>query len=644
MNTKILDPRLAAYACTAMLSMACGSSLAAEFWLRAEATTATMPGGVTVPMWGFASCTDATYATCQPASVPGPALSVPPNDPQGLIVNVLNTLPAPISLVIPGQIAAMTPVWSDGSSGPRPDPAARVRSFTHEAAPLTGTATYTWPVMKAGTYLYHSGTHPQVQVQMGLYGAATQDSAAGFAYPGVAYDQAVTLLYSEIDPALHNAVGGPSPTYGTATGPTSTFDYVPKYFLVNGKPFSVGDPAIATITTGKTTLLRFINAGLKTHVPVVNGPYMKLIAEDGNAYPWGGNPRQRYSVFLPAGKTTDTTLNAPFGSPARIAIYDRALALTNDKAQDGGMLAFLDVADLAPPPVANAPTITSTAGTSATYAQPYTYTVVGNDVDGDTLVYSLDQRPVGMTINASTGVIKWTPSKAQAQAGSAPVTARVTDPGALFATQAYTIAVTDVNAVPVAVNDAYSMVQGSTLTVAARGVLVNDSDLDTGASSLQAILGTPPVGNGLTLNADGGFVYTPLATLTGTRTFTYQARDPSLAVSNAATVTITISANRAPVAKDDTFTVTRNTTGNVLDVALNDTDPDTVLDPNNKVNKTTVTISSAPNRGGTATKNAAGNIVYTPARNFRGTENFSYRVSDTRGLQSGVATVRVNVN
>ena len=36
-----------------------------------------------------------------------------------------------------------------------------------------------------GTYLYQSGSHPAVQVQMGLYGGVTSDAAAGEVYSGV---------------------------------------------------------------------------------------------------------------------------------------------------------------------------------------------------------------------------------------------------------------------------------------------------------------------------------------------------------------------------------------------------------------------------------------------------------------------------
>jgi hypothetical protein len=87
---------------------------------------------------------------------------------------------------------------------------------------------------------------------------------------------------------------------------------------------------------------------------------------------------------------------------------------------------------------------------------------------------------------------------------------------------------------PVAQNDSYSMVQGTTLNVAAPGVLANDS-----GSSLTAILVSQPQQGTLTLNSDGSFSYTPQASFTGTDSFTYQASAAGV-TSNVATVTITV--------------------------------------------------------------------------------------------------------
>ncbi|MBW8370301.1 MAG: multicopper oxidase domain-containing protein, partial [Thiobacillus sp.] len=384
---------------------------AAEYWLRAEAFDVPMPGSATpIPMWGYAldgiSCIPVPPATNCQATVPGPALTVPPGDTV-LTVHLTNNLPANTSIVIPGQTAAMSPVWDDGSSGARPSATARVRSFTHETLAGGGTADYTWSSMKPGTYLYHSGTHPQVQVQMGLYGGIRKDAASGVAYAGVAYDNELMLLYSEIDPRLHTAVA--NGTYGTPAAPftpecpadiqgnpgqlTSALCYQPQYFLINGQPYQIGDPALATLTAGERTLLRFLNAGLQTHVPVINGVYMQMIAEDGNPYPWPGNPRQQYSVLLPPAKTVDALITPAAGT---YPLYDRRLNLVNAASQNGGMLAILDVVGGG----TNAPpTITSTAITTATVGQPYSYDVDASDPDaGDVLSYSLDVFPAGMTI------------------------------------------------------------------------------------------------------------------------------------------------------------------------------------------------------------------------------------------------------
>ena len=327
----------------ATLLLASAPAIAAEFWLRAETMNVTMPDSNIVPMWAFSDC-DSTYTTCSAPTVPGPALDVPAGDTNGLTVHLKNTLTKPVSLVINGQMATMTPVWTDGTSGPRINRTQRVRSFTHEAAPNGGNATYNWPVIKSGTYLYQSGTHPQVQVQMGLYGALTSDAAASQPYTGSAtYDSSLTLLFSEIDPILHAAVAGG--TYGTSLGPTSTLDYNPKYLLINGKGFESGELPLASYTEGDTVLLRLLNAGLRSRAPMISNGHMSIIAEDGNLYPWAGNPRQQYSVFLPAAKTIDALYVAKgvAGQSARVAIYDRRLGLINNVALDGGMMGFVEV-------------------------------------------------------------------------------------------------------------------------------------------------------------------------------------------------------------------------------------------------------------------------------------------------------------
>ena len=284
-TTKLHTNRLVqALALAGLVSFAAPAS-AMDYYLRAEAVNLTMPDGAVVPMWGYAldgaSCAATPPATCA-ATVPGPALTVPVGDPV-LNVHLTNALTVPVSVVIPGQAAAMTPVKFTDASGRQ-----RVRSLTKETAPGT-TEIYSWNNLRAGTYLYHSGTHPQVQVQMGLYGAATKDAATGQPYANVDAAASQTLIFSEIDPALHTAVTTPG-GYGPGTAVPSTLNYQPKYFLINGKPHQTGDAPIP-LQAGQRTLLRLVNAGLQTRVPVITGLDMQLVAEDGWWWPMASPAR-----------------------------------------------------------------------------------------------------------------------------------------------------------------------------------------------------------------------------------------------------------------------------------------------------------------------------------------------------------------
>jgi len=90
--------------------------------------------------------------------------------------------------------------------------------------------------------------------------------------------------------------------------------------------------------------------------------------------------------------------------------------------------------------VNDAPRFTSTPVTTATVDALYTYDVNATDPDAtDTLTYSLTIKPTGMTIDAATGLIQWTPTSVQA--GANDVAVRVADNGSAPAseTQSFTI-------------------------------------------------------------------------------------------------------------------------------------------------------------------------------------------------------------
>ncbi len=227
----------------------------------------------------------------------------------------------------------------------------RMRSLTGETA-AGAVRTYTWDNLEPGTYLYHSASHMQVQVQMGLYGALRMDApgpaGSRYAYPGTPYGQDVVLLYSELDPGLHQAVA--TNNYGPGKPVTSTIDYRPQYFLISvdgapGEPYTAGRLPVPVGDGGGRVLLRFLNAGLQTHVPVMQGLYLDVIAEDGNPYPYA---RTQYSLKLPAAKTKDALLSPDCGAAITAgdyAVYDARMRLTNAANPGGGMLIHLQVAD-----------------------------------------------------------------------------------------------------------------------------------------------------------------------------------------------------------------------------------------------------------------------------------------------------------
>lgn len=679
--------------CAALLTISilgAAPAQAAEYWLQTGSTT--LAG---VPMWGYALCGTGSTAPagCPGAvSVPGPALVVPPG--QSLIVHLTNTLPEPTSLVIAGQLKqeAMLPVWFEPGapatiySGTRPagNSSARVRSFDREAAAGGGSVTYTWASIKPGTYLYSSGTHPQVQVQMGLYGAMTKDAGAGqVAYnqgaTNVVYNNQATLVYSEVDPALHAAVA--AGTYGTS-GPQSTLEYRPKYFLINGKAYP--DASLApfmTVPPGQALLLRLLNAGLKTHVPTLHGQYWRLIAEDGNPLPYLSNPRQQYTAFLPAGKTVDVLVrpaNPSTVDTVRYAIFDSRHFDVSNGVPGGGMLAKFDVA----PSVVAPPVFDSVAPANATVGVSYQYLAHAAATADHPVQYSLvspPAPPAGMAINSASGLLTWTP--ASAVPASVPVTVRATDTvAALASNQSFSIAVapapTLTNHAPVAAINSYTAVAHAAAAgaqvVAAPGVLANDSDVDgdplTAVCVSGACGGTTPR---VALNANGGFSLTS-STSTATVSFVYRARDnrtPALSSANT-NVSVTMVQNRAPTAAADNLTAPRCTfrsggstclTGAgsyqplSFNLTSNDNDPDTAtIDVANQLPLAVARVrqqafgtnagslaSTTTTSGGTATI-VGGQVTYVPPYNFAGTDTFYYRVKDKLGKESGSTTSNTN--
>ncbi|MCI0359598.1 MAG: cadherin-like domain-containing protein, partial [Planctomycetaceae bacterium] len=182
-----------------------------------------------------------------------------------------------------------------------------------------------------------------------------------------------------------------------------------------------------------------------------------------------------------------------------------------------------------------------------------------------------------------------------------------------------TISINAVNDLPVAVNDEYATDEDTALTIAAPGVLGNDTDVE--GDPLSAAVVAQPQHGTLTMNGDGSFVYTPEANFNGMDGFSYLTNDGS-GDSQVASVTITVNAvNDTPEAVNDEYSTDEDAPLTIAapGVLGNDTDPDG--DP------LSVSIINQPEHG-TVTLSADGSFVYTPEADFHGVDGFSYVASD----------------
>jgi len=652
------------------LALAAGPASAEVYDLCAGATTIDLPDGSSVPMWGYAPG-GATGGVCDSApTFPGPRLTVTDG---ALTINLTNTLPESTSIVIPGlPMPAGGPTWDDGTTGARTSATQRVRSFGAEVA-SEATGSYSFTVGRSGTFLYHSGTHPQKQVYMGLGGPVTQDALAAVppalaeAYPGVPYEQDLVLFYSEIDPDLNAAIVGGS--YQTS------IDYHAKWFLVNGEPYSTvctdgnsdlvddasGYPCASMAQTAEIdagvaktpTLLRFLSTAGETHVPTLQGLHMTIHAEDGIPYGWedtsagtfGTAPRQQYSVMLPPLKTKDAIIEPQLDGT--YALYDGNGYMTNPtdpedffhKDPVGGMLRFLLVAQDG---AVNEPPVAGPDFATVVESGTITIDVLANDSDPEGQPLTI----AGINTTGTTGTVVCNGTceyTAAAGAGTDTFTYDVSDGVETTAGVLVTVTV-EANVAPIANPD-------SATTDAATPVTVNVLANDVGQPGETLAIGIFDItsDNGSAVSCDtvtGDCTYAP-NTADTTDTFTYTATDGTF--SAAATVTITVNpeaGNAIPVATDDTYNVIED---GILSIAApgvleNDTDDDNVP-PANPWDGLTVTLVTGPTNADANGFNLldTGAFFYRPTPGFSGTDTFTYVAND--GLDdSGVATVTITVN
>ncbi|MDX1927714.1 MAG: Ig-like domain-containing protein [Pirellulaceae bacterium] len=211
------------------------------------------------------------------------------------------------------------------------------------------------------------------------------------------------------------------------------------------------------------------------------------------------------------------------------------------------------------------------------------------------------------------------------------------------------VTVTDVNDAPIAGNDdltAVAATEDVPVTIAISTLLANDSP-GLGETTTQTLTVSPGTSSTGTVAVSGNnVVFSPNTAVNGQRTFTYIITDTGTpALTATGTVTVNLAAvNDAPIAGADTRSTDEDTPLVITAASLlaNDapgrpqaTDESTQTLSITGVNKPTTTTGTV--------SLANGNITYSPAPHFNGTETFTYTVLDSAGASStGTVTVTVN--
>jgi FtsP/CotA-like multicopper oxidase with cupredoxin domain len=324
---------LAALACVAGTASAATPGITGTtFSLVASQGYSSQPDGQQIYSWGYGCATGYTsmYAPaafasigfCPTMQLPGPTLIV--TEGQKVIVTLTNNLPTGAgntSIVFAG-----IPVTATGGTA---------GLLAQEATPgAAGTVTYTLNTTgKAGTHAYYSGSQPDLQIEMGLYGALVvlpstvpvgcvglntkglgidyRLAASAYDHSATCYDREYLFQFGEIDPRIHQQAEAqiraiaacPAGTTNTVTGqpcPPATLivvtePYHPGYFLINGRsmpddmdadyapnypaqPYN-GNPHMHPL---EQVLLRVIGQGRWEHPFHEHANHVRILARDGN--------------------------------------------------------------------------------------------------------------------------------------------------------------------------------------------------------------------------------------------------------------------------------------------------------------------------------------------------------------------------
>ena len=219
---------------------------------------------------------------------------------------------------------------------------------------------------------------------------------------------------------------------------------------------------------------------------------------------------------LPPNGLTFRLVNGPSG--ASVDSKSGVLSWTPSETDGGRTVDFVvEVADDGQPALASQtivrltvtevnspPTLAALADVAMPEGSAWSMTIRATDSDlpAQSLAYGLKANPAGMTVNPSTGELRWIPSESQGP-GTYPVTVSVTDSGGATAERSFTVAVAEVNQPPqVAASADQRIVFGQSVSLK---MDVTDSDLPANRLTYRIVNGPST----MVLSDDGQLAWTP---------------------------------------------------------------------------------------------------------------------------------------
>jgi large repetitive protein len=276
------------------------------------------------------------------------------------------------------------------------------------------------------------------------------------------------------------------------------------------------------------------------------------------------------------------------------------------------------------PPVAVNDTTTTLQDT------PVAITVMNNDSDpdGDVITVTQFTQANNGSVSNVGGVLTYTPNTGFV--GTDVFTYTICDNGNPSLCDIATVYVTvnPVNHAPVANNDVVTVTSTSSVV----NVQGNDSDPDGNPIITDSIM-TQPLHGTVVINSGNTITYIPNGTFSGTDSFQYQIHDvtsvnPQPLTATAWVYVTVVNCTTPPTALNDTaLNISGATSIKVL--------------ANDKGLTLTTTFVSAPQHG-TASIDASGAVIYTPAAGFSGADHFDYTVCSAAGC-CATASVYVTV-